>query len=123
MKHFRILIIDDEVRFADMLAKRLQLRGCDCRVCYSGKEALAQVEKETYFLILLDLHLPDIYGVEVLTKIKMINRTTPVIVLTGHGTEKDRQACMALGAYAFMHKPLSIDTFMSILEDIQEVST
>jgi len=123
MKRYDLLLVDDEIRFADMLAKRLQLRGCDCQVCYSGKEALSLLEQKKFFLVLLDLHLPDIYGTEVLTKIKARDPETPVIILTGHGTEKDRQACMAQGAYAFMHKPLGIDRLLSILEHIRETST
>jgi DNA-binding response OmpR family regulator len=122
MTHFNILLVDDEIRFADMLAKRLHLRGCDCQVCYSGKEALEILQHKQFFLILLDLHLPDMYGTEVLTRIKARDPVTPVIVLTGHGTEKDRQICMDQGAYAFMHKPLGIETLMSILENIREMS-
>ena len=119
MKLYRLLIIDDEIRFADMLSRRLRLRGCECRVCHTGKEALDIVKKEDFFLILLDLHLPDIYGTEVLAQIKADDPVTPVIVLTGHGTEKDRQVCMDLGAHAFMHKPLRIDTLMTILGEIR----
>ena len=122
MKHYHLLIVDDEKRFANMLAKRLHLRGCVCQVCYSGKEALEILEQNNFFLILLDLHLPDIYGTEVLIRIKARDPITPVIVLTAHGTEKDRRDCMAQGAYAFMHKPLGIEALMSILERIREVS-
>ena len=60
MKQYHLLIVDDEKRFADMLAKRLDLRGCKCDVCYSGQEALNILERKKFFLILLDLHLPDI---------------------------------------------------------------
>lgn len=122
MKHYDLLIVDDEKRFARMLAKRLHLRGCDCQVCFTGQEALERLEQKTFFLILLDLHLPDIYGAEVLARIKARDPLTPVVILTAHGTEKDRQACMAHGAYAFMHKPLGIDAFMSLLEEIKEKS-
>ena len=122
MKQYDLLIVDDEKRFADMLAKRLSLRGCHCEVCYDGRQALDRVRKKTYFLILLDLHLPDIYGVEVLKEIRLISTKTPVIILTGHGTEKDRRACMQQGAYAFEHKPLGIDKLISILAQIEESS-
>jgi DNA-binding response OmpR family regulator len=71
---------------------------------------------------LLDLHLPDIYGIDVLKGLKTIPTATPVIILTGHGTEKDRKACMQHGAYAFMHKPLGIDELMTILARIGEKS-
>jgi two-component system, OmpR family, response regulator len=123
MKQYHLLIIDDEKRFADMLAKRLVLRGCNCDVCYRGQEALDLIERNNNFsLVLLDLHLPDIYGTEVLTRIKNFNTNTPVIILTGHGTEKDRQVCMQQGAYAFMHKPLGIDELMAILARIAEMA-
>jgi DNA-binding response OmpR family regulator len=122
MKQYNLLIVDDEQRFADMLAKRLSLRGCHCDICYNGQQALDLVKRKNFFLILLDLHLPDIYGIEVLTQIKVISEMTPVIILTGHGTEKDRRACMQQGAYAFWHKPLIIDELMAVLARIEEMS-
>jgi DNA-binding response OmpR family regulator len=122
MKHYDLLIVDDEKRFADMLAKRLGLRGCHCQVCYNGRQAIDQVGRKRFFLVLLDLHLPDIYGVEVLKAIRAVSAETPVIILTGHGTEKDRRACQKEGAYAFMHKPLGIDELMGILAEIEGTS-
>nr|NJM03156.1 response regulator [Desulfobacula sp.] len=124
MQHIDILIIDDEIKFADMLAKRIELRGCSNAVCYDGKSALQWVREHAgrVSLILLDLRLPDLYGTEVLTGIKNISPAVPVIVLTGHGTEKDRRECERLGAYRFIHKPLNIDELMNILEQIRETS-
>jgi DNA-binding NtrC family response regulator len=122
MKPYHLLIIDDEERFANMLAKRLTLRGCQCEVCYNGQQALDLVGRKDFFLILLDLHLPDIYGTEVLMRIKEVDPKTPVIIVTGHGTEKDRKECMRQGAYDFVHKPLGIDELMAILARIEEMS-
>jgi len=59
---------------------------------------------------------------EVLTRIKESCATMPVIILTAHGTEKDRQECMRQGAYAFMHKPLRIEALVTILAHIKETS-
>ena len=122
MKQYDLLIVDDEQRFADMLARRLNLRGCNCEVCYSGREALNILKQKKMHLILLDLYLPDIYGTEVLTRIRKNDERTPVIIVTGHGTEKDRRECMQRGAYAFMHKPVGIDELMTILAEIGEKS-
>jgi DNA-binding NtrC family response regulator len=119
MKHYELLIVDDERRFADALAKRLRLRGCHCDVRYSGQEALDTLKRKHFFLIILDLHLPDIYGTKVLAQIKKMNAETHVIIVTGHGTEKDRHTCMQLGAYAFRHKPLGIEDLMTILDQIE----
>ena len=121
MKRYDLLIVDDEKRFANMLAKRLSLRGCQCEVCYNGQQALDLIGHKDFFLILLDLHLPDIYGTEVLTRIREYDERTPVIIVTGHGTEKDRRECMQQGAYAFMHKPVAIDELMTILAEIGEM--
>ena len=124
MKHIDILIIDDEKKFAAMLAKRIELRGYDSEVCYDGRAALRWIKKHgnCVTLILLDLQLPDLYGTQVLTMIKEINPAIPVIILTGHGTEQDRQQCERLGAYKFIHKPINIDELMTILEHIGETS-
>jgi DNA-binding response OmpR family regulator len=122
MKQYNLLIVDDEQRFADMLARRLNLRGCNCEVCYRGREALDILKRKKLDLILLDLHLPDIYGTEVLTRLRKNDERTPVIIVTGHGTEKDRRECMQQGAYAFMHKPVGIDELMTILAEIGDMS-
>ncbi len=122
MKRYHILIVDDEKRYANMLAKRLTLRGCVCEVCYNGSQALEILKSKQFFLTLLDLRLPDIYGTEVLTRIKVCCLDMPVIILTAHGTEKDRIECMRQGAYAFMHKPLGIDALMTILAQIRKTS-
>jgi two-component system, OmpR family, response regulator len=122
MKQYHLLLVDDEKRFVDMLAKRLALRGCNCDVCYTGQEALDRIAQQKFLLVLLDLHLPDIYGSEVLARIKNHDSNTPVIILTGHGTEKDRQECLQQGAYDFMHKPLGIDELMAILAKIAETA-
>ena len=122
MKQYDLLIVDDEQRFADMLARRLELRGCNCEVRYRGQKALDILKRKKFYLILLDLHLPDIYGTEVLTRIRKNDERTPVIIVTGHGTEKDRRECMQRGAYAFMHKPVGIDELMTILAEIGEMS-
>jgi DNA-binding response OmpR family regulator len=122
MKQYNLLIVDDEQRFADMLARRLNLRGCNCEVCYRGREALDILKRKKLDLILLDLHLPDIYGTEILIRLRKFDDRTPVIIVTGHGTEKDRRECMQQGAYAFMHKPVGIDELMTILAEIGEMS-
>ena len=118
MIHSDLLIIDDERRFGEYLTRRLKLRGLSCCVCHDGQSGVDILSRKEFKLILLDLQLPDIYGTEVLARIKKICAATPVVILTGHGSEKDRQECMALGAYAFMHKPLHINELMNIFAQI-----
>jgi DNA-binding NtrC family response regulator len=119
MKRFDILIVDDEQRYADMLAKRLELRGLTCEVRYDGKTALEAVAEAHIPAVILDLRLPDLYGVEVLKRIRGCRPDTAVIILTGHGTEKDQRQCMAHGARAFMNKPLDIERLLAIMAGIK----
>ncbi len=120
MKRIDILIVDDEQRYADMLARRLALRGLVCEVRYDGKTALDAVAEVPVPAVILDLRLPDLYGTDVLKRIKQCRPETAVIVLTGHGTETDRQQCMSLGAHAFMNKPLDIVQLLAIMAGIKE---
>jgi two-component system, OmpR family, response regulator len=122
MKHFQILIVDDEKRYADMLAKRLGLRGLNCSVRYDGGQAIEAVSQDAFQLVILDLQLPDLYGVEVLTRIKKSHPETAVIILTGHGTEKDKQRCLSQGAHRFLNKPVEIDQLVAIITTIKESS-
>lgn len=120
MKQIDILIVDDEQRYADMLAKRLTLRGLSCKVRYNGQTAIDTFSQGCFAVVLLDLRLPDLYGTDVLKQIKKHRPETVVIILTGHGTEKDRGRCMALGADAFINKPLDINRLESIISRIKE---
>ena len=120
MKHMDILIVDDERGYADMLARRLALRGLTCKVRYDGRTAIDLVAEEHFSMVLLDLRLPDLYGTDVLMQIKKHRPETAVIILTGHGTEKDREQCMACGAQAFMNKPLDIDQLVGMMVQIKE---
>jgi len=116
MKRFDILIVDDEQRYAIMLANRLMLRGLACKVCFDGRTAIDTLENAFFPWVILDLRLPDRYGSEVLSRIKTMSPETQVIILTGHGTDKDRKQCMALGAHSFVNKPLDIERMLAIME-------
>ncbi|MCF8076897.1 MAG: response regulator [Desulfotignum sp.] len=117
MKHIDILIIDDEIKFADMLGRRLSLRGITCHACYDGQSGLEWIKTHpgAVTLILLDLKLPDIYGTQVLETIKEIDPAVPVFIITGHGTREDETACLAMGASEFIHKPVNIEKLTTLL--------
>jgi DNA-binding response OmpR family regulator len=120
MKHYDLLIIDDEQRYVDMLAKRLTLRDCVSKVGYNGTDGISLIQQYDFHLVVLDLQLPDLYGTEVLKRIKELRPQVPVVILTGHGTEADRKTCMALGALDFIHKPLEIEDLLVMLEKVKK---
>ena len=113
-----VLIIDDEERFATMLSKRLSLRGYSCEVAFDGESGLEMLFNQCFKVIVLDLRLPGLSGEEVLERIKMKHPDLPVIILTGHGNEKEREKCMGLKAHSFLNKPVDLSTLVALFEQI-----
>lgn len=117
-----VLIIDDEKRFATMLSKRLALRGYCCDVAHDGESGLELLIQGHFQLVVLDLRLPGLSGEEVLERIKIKHPDLPVIILTGHGNEKERKKCMALKAHSFLNKPVDLSFLVGLFEKITEPS-
>ncbi len=105
----RLLLVDDEKEFVQTLSERLKLRQFQSEIAYSGKEALEVTEKENTDVMILDLKMPGIDGLEVLKKVKETKPHIEVIILTGHGSEQDKKKCMDLGAFAYLEKPTDIN--------------
>ena len=105
----RILLVDDEKEFVQTLSERLKIRKFTSEIAYNGQEALDFTDQEDTEVMVLDLKMPGIDGFEVLKKIKQTKPNIEVIILTGHGSEKDKKICMDLGAFAYLQKPADID--------------
>jgi DNA-binding response OmpR family regulator len=122
----KILLVDDEVEFITALAERLNLRGFRETAVFSGVEALRIVEADPPGLVVLDLMMPGLGGTEVLKRIRALVPQMPVILLTGHGSEKEANKGMQLGAFDYLVKPLHIDELIAKMreavaaKDIQE---
>jgi CheY-like chemotaxis protein len=119
----KVLLVDDERDFVQTLSERLIMRDMGSAVAYDGESALSMIKDEEPEVMILDLRMPGIDGIEVLRQVKKTNPDIEVIVLTGHGTEKDKDLCMELGAFAFLQKPVDIQvlskTLMSANEKVQ----
>ena len=112
-----VLIVDDERGFANMLAKRLALRGFTCTVAYDGSSALDLLAETAFSSVVLDLRLPDLTGTEVLVRARARLPSLPVVILTGHGSDEDEKECRRLGAVAFLHKPVELAQLVSVLSE------
>jgi len=112
----RILLVDDEREFVQTLSERLIMRDMGSVVAYDGESALNMVDDEEPEVMILDLKMPGIDGIEVLRKVKASRPDIEVIILTGHGSEADREICMGLGAFAYLHKPVDIDLLSTTLK-------
>jgi len=113
----RVLLVDDESQFIEALAERLQLRGFEALVANDGPAALGILEKDRLKLVVLDLRMPEMDGLEVLRRIKEKWPTTQVIIASGHGDEEDRRKCLELGAFAFLSKPVNIKELSGLLKE------
>ncbi|WP_457551780.1 response regulator [Desulfobacula sp.] len=116
----RVLLVDDEKEFVQTLSERLKMRQFSSEIAYNGQEALDFTDQEDTEVMILDLKMPGIDGFEVLKKIKQTKPDIEVIILTGHGTEKDRQTCMDLGAFAYLQKPADIDLITDTMKRAYE---
>ena len=115
-----VLIVDDEPGFASILAKRLRLRGFDSVLAPDGQTGLVLLRETACLAVLLDLRLPDIPGAEVLRRIRATEPLLPVFIVTAHGTDVDREECMAAGAERFLTKPVDIEEIVRYLDAYRE---
>ncbi len=108
-KRIRLILIDDEVGFTTVMAKRLTRRGLEVTSAFSGLEAIRAMRKSEFDLAVLDLKMEDMDGIEVLKIFKKMDPDMPVIMLTGHGSEKSAGEGMQYGAYDYLFKPYEFE--------------
>ena len=105
----RILLVDDEKDFVEMLALRLNEMGERVFSSFSGQECLEMLEKNGFDVVVLDIKMPGMDGIETLREIKRRFPLVEVILLTGHGTTETAVEGMKLGAFDYLLKPASFD--------------
>lgn len=108
----KLLIIDDEVEFASTLCERLRLRGIDTTDVHSGTEGLKTLAEVAPNIVILDLKMPDMNGIDVLARIKKHNPDIQVIMLTGHGSKAAGILAMEKGAIDYIMKPVDINELL-----------
>ncbi len=119
MGNMRVLLVDDEAEFVSALAERLNLRGFDAQTATSGEEALGKINSSPPDVVLLDVLMPGINGLEVLKRIKASHPQVQVILLTGRGSWDGIQGIRE-GAYDCLMKPIQIEELMQIMADALE---
>lgn len=117
MKNLKILLVDDEIEFVTTLAERLQLRGALAQYKTDGEEALHLIEADPPQIVILDVMMPGIGGLEVLKQIKAQHVHIPVIIMTGRGSTKEGIEGMRLGAFDYLIKPISIEELIKKIEE------
>jgi DNA-binding response OmpR family regulator len=113
----RLLLVDDEVGFTTVMAKRLARRGLAVTTAFSGSEGIQALRGREYDVAVLDLKMEDMDGIEVLKIFKKLDPAMPVIMLTGHGSEKSAKEGLHYGAWDYLTKPYE---FEELLEKIRQ---
>jgi len=116
----KLLIVDDEVKFLDSIAQRLEMRGFDVTKAINGNEAIDATKQKQYDIALLDLKMPGMDGKEVLEILKKDHKYIEVIILTGHGSLESAVECTKLGAFGYLPKPYELDKLLETLKDAYE---
>jgi len=112
MNDIKILLVDDEEDFVRTLSERLSLRDLQSQAVFSGEEAMRCVGDAIPDIIILDLKMPGIDGMEVLRRVKQHFPEIQVIILTGHGNDLDEAEARELGAFDYLRKPVDIEVLV-----------
>ncbi len=118
-----ILIADDEKQFTDTLARRLEMRDFKVTKVYSGEAAVEMAGAVEFDVIILDVQMPGILGIDVLKQIKGKNPLIPVIMLTGKATVDNAIQAMKLGAFDFLIKPTDTEHLAEIIHQAYKMKS
>jgi len=122
MDKFKVLLVDDEEEFVTTLAERLQLREIETVIATDGDDALRAISTERLPVVVLDVMMPGIGGLDVLQQIKRSYPQIQVILLTGRGSTNDGIKGMRLGAFDYMMKPVKIEELIKKMNEAFLVS-
>lgn len=113
----RVLLVDDETGFVETLAKRLNLRRFDVVTAASANEALEVLERVEVDVAVVDVRMPGTDGIEATRSIRNRHPSVEVILLTGHASLEASHEGLAIGAFDYILKPVSIDELVYKIED------
>jgi len=121
MAEGRILIIDDEDSIRDYLSMMLEREGYEVSASESGKKALRLNSKKTYDVVITDIQLPGMTGIEILTTLRESDPALPVIIITGHASQESAIEALNMGAFYYLLKPVSNEELKQVVRAALEV--
>ncbi len=113
MDDIRILLVDDEEEFVKALAERLSLRDLSSQTAFSGEQAMKFVGNSAPHIMVLDLKMPGIDGMQVLRLVKKRYPDIQVIILTGHGNDLDEAEARSIGIFDYLRKPVDVEVLVA----------
>ena len=120
MNPCKVLLVDDARDFVSALSERLKSRGLEVSIALRGEEALEILADARFDLVILDLNMPGMSGLDVLRQIRSSHPSPAVILLTGQGSTRDGIEGMRLGAFDYLTKPVDIETLMDKMNAVRE---
>ena len=117
MDEYRVLIVDDEKELVTTIAERLQIRGIQTDTATDGETALSMIEENPPQVVVLDVMMPGIGGIEILQRMNAQNIKIPVILLTGYGSTEQGTEGMELGAFDYIMKPCDLNILISKIKE------
>lgn len=117
LEPFRVLLVDDEVELIDTLLERMKMRRVDVECVNSGPDGLALLDIKKFDVVVLDVKMPKMDGIETLREIKKRYPIIEVIMLTGHADVEVAIQGMELGAFDYLLKPIKIDQLLYKIQD------
>jgi DNA-binding NtrC family response regulator len=112
----KILVVDDDRQLADNLIEYLRMLGFQAAAAYGGREGLEMFKQDDFQLIITDLMMPDMDGIELMEKVKRLDRRIVVMVITGYGTIESADSAIKKGAYDFIPKPFKMEELEVIVK-------
>ncbi|MGE4503919.1 MAG: response regulator [Desulfovibrionaceae bacterium] len=104
----RVMLVDDEVGFLNVMQKRLSRRNLDVHTASCGADAIRSLREHRFDVVVVDLKMEDMDGIELLRILRLMDPDLPVLMLTGHGSEQAAREGMALGAVDYLTKPCDL---------------
>ncbi|BDQ37013.1 response regulator [Pseudodesulfovibrio nedwellii] len=120
MQKIKLLLVDDEKDFLTVYARRFVRRNADITIASSGQEAIDKIRVIDFDVVILDVMMPEMNGIETLRRIKAIKPNLPVIILTGHANSQTMIEGMDIGAFDFLLKPVGTDElYFKVLDAVR----
>nr|WP_321258362.1 response regulator [uncultured Pseudodesulfovibrio sp.] len=120
MQKIKLLLVDDEKDFLTVYARRFVRRNADITIASSGQEAIDKIRVIDFDVVILDVMMPEMNGIETLRRIKAIKPHLPVIILTGHANSQTMIEGMDIGAFDFLLKPVGTDElYFKVLDAVR----
>ncbi len=116
----KILIVDDEILMRDFLAETLRRKNMEVFTAENGRKAIELLGEQVFDLVITDMRMPDLNGIDVLRRVKEISPSTIVVIMTAFGSIENAIEAMRLGAFNYLLKPFSPDSIEAIIEKAGE---